>query len=302
MSFPRVFGAAAAAALTLCFAAPSFAYCLTRTCDPSTGTCEHTGICYTSGMPLFWPNSCVSFDVQQDGSKKLGISADTLDAIATKAFAQWMNADCGGGLHPSIKVMDMGPIACAKPEYNKDQPNANVITFHDDTWEYTNTVDTLALTTVFFDGDTGEIYDANIEINSNQYDFADGDMGGAALDLNAVLTHEAGHFLGLSHTDLATATMFGSYNEDMTTLEQDDEDGICASLPPARTTASDSCTPRHGFSGDCGSPSKGCCSTAVGSTGSSNQTLALLAFGFGFCAWRGRKRLKPSARRTALPR
>ncbi len=302
MSFLRVFGSAAAAALAFCFAQPGFAFCLTRTCDPSSGTCAHTGICYTSGLPLYWPNSCVSFDVQKDGSPKLGISAATLDSIAKAAFTQWMNADCGGGQHPSIKVVDGGPIDCAKPEYNKDQPNANVITFHDDTWEYTNTIDTLALTTVFFDGDTGEIYDANIEINSNQYDFSDGDNGGSALDLNAVLTHEAGHFLGLSHSDLATATMFGSYNPDMTTLEQDDMNGICQSLPPDRSTSSDSCTPRHGFSGECSSPSKGCCSTAIGSTGSGDQTLALFAFGFGFCVWGSRKRLKRSARERALPR
>lgn len=296
MSSFRGFAAAAAAALTFSFALPSFAYCLTRTCDPNAGDCDKVNGCYMAGLPLYWPNSCVSFDVQKDGSKKLGISADTLDAIAQKAFAQWMNADCGNGTHPSIKVYDSGQIDCGKPEYNKDQPNANVITFHDDTWEYTNTADTLALTTVFFDGDNGEIYDANIEINSNQYDFADGIVASGAADLNAVLTHEAGHFLGLSHSSLLSATMFGSYNSDMSTLEQDDEQGICNSLAPTRSVASDSCTPRHGFSGECGTPNKGCCSTAIGSTGSSDQPLALLAFGLGVCAWRGRKRLKRAAR------
>jgi len=299
VSITRALGSGAMAALVLCVSTPSFGYCLTRTCDVTKETCERVGNCYISGNALYWPNSCVSFDVQKDGSKRLGISADTLDKIAQKAFAQWMNADCGGGAHPSIDVFDYGQIDCAKPEYNKSQPNANVITFHDDTWEYTNTADTLALTTVWFDGDSGEIYDANIEINSNQYDFSDGVVNGNAADLNAVLTHEAGHFLGLSHSDLPAATMYGSYNSDMSTLEQDDEDGICQSLPPTRAVASSSCTPRHGFSGECGGPDKGCCSTAVGSGGSGSQALALFAFGFGFCAWRGRKRLR---RAQALPR
>jgi len=299
MSAARTLGSVAAAASILALASPSFAYCLTRTCDPMSGTCAVQDQCIVSGKALYWPNSCISFAVQKDGSKLRGISAETLDAVVTKAFAQWQNADCGGGRTPSFTIFDYGLIDCAKPEYNKDQPNANVVTFHDGTWEYTNTSDTLALTTVFFDGDTGEIYDANIEINSYTDQFSDG-VTSTAFDLNAVLTHEAGHFLGLSHNNnLPTATMYNNYSPDMSTLEQDDMDGICASLPPNRATASASCVPRHGFSGECGTPQTGCCSTAVGSTGQSRQPLALLAFGFGLCAWRARKRLK---RAQALPR
>ncbi|HEY4105649.1 MAG TPA: hypothetical protein VGM44_17240, partial [Polyangiaceae bacterium] len=140
------------------------AYCLTRTCDPNSGTCQFDGNCIISGKPLYWPNSCISFDVQKDGSPLLQISADTLDAVAKAAFARWLNADCGNGTHPGLgQIADFGKIDCAKPEYNKTQPNANVITFHDSTWTYTNTPDTVALTTVFFDGDSGEIYDANVE-------------------------------------------------------------------------------------------------------------------------------------------
>ena len=45
-----------------------------------------------------------------------------------------------------------------------------------------NTRDTLALTTVFFEPDTGEIYDANIELNSGDRDDADFALGAADSD------------------------------------------------------------------------------------------------------------------------
>jgi hypothetical protein len=298
----QALGALAAAALTLTVSAHGSAYCLTRTCDPGTGTCQvDSHNCIVTGKVLYWPNSCVSFDVQKDGSPKLGIDYDTVHGIAVKAFSQWVDADCGNGTHPSIQIADDGPIICSKPEYNKTEGNANVVTFHDDTWPYTNTADTLALTTVFFDGDTGEIYDANVEINSNEYTFTQGSPPGD-YDLNAVLTHEFGHFLGLSHSDVETATMFSSYNTDMATLDPDDETGICLSLPPERMAASSDCTPRHGFSSTCGTPQSGCCATAVGRSASTNQTLGLLAFGLGLCVWRGRSRFRRATRSAPAPR
>jgi hypothetical protein len=290
--------ALAAAILILVSSGHGSAYCLTRTCDPTTSQCEFQGICNVSGKQLFWPNSCVSFDVQKDGSQKLYISYDMLHTVVTDAFTQWLKADCGNGTHPSIQIADYGAVDCAKPEYNQTQPNANIITFHDASpWPHPNAVDTLALTTVYFDGNTGAIYDANVEINSAQYSFEIGNAMGAAPDLNGVLTHELGHFLGLSHTDDPSATMFGSYMPGMETIKQDDVNGICASLPPDRVTASNDCTPRHGFSGECSKPQAGCCATAVGRDASTNQTFGLVALGLGLYGWRGRRRFsRPRAR------
>jgi hypothetical protein len=289
------------------------AYCLTHTCDPTstTETCEFVDNCNVSGKVLFWKSGAVSFDVQKDGSsetladgtKQLLISADTLDEIATTAFQKWLNADCGNGTHPSIVIKDLGLIDCAKPEYNSKQGNANVITFHDSTWPYPNTAqDTLALTTVFFDADTGEIYDSNVEINSNQDSFAVGTPGDGQFSLSAVLTHELGHFLGLAHSSVRDATMYASYDIGMDTLETDDEQAICASLPPDRTITTDDYTPRHGFSSECAKPETGCCATAVGANASPSQTLGLWAFGLGLCAWRGRARFRRAGKRSPAPR
>ncbi|HEY3667030.1 MAG TPA: matrixin family metalloprotease [Polyangiaceae bacterium] len=308
----------------LALAAHGQAFCLTHTCDPKTDQCEVVDGCNVSGHVLFWTSSTVSFDVQKDpscvknldrscvllpdGSPKVAITADTLNQVVTTAFQTWEAVDCGNGAPPKIRLKDLGQIACAKPEYNKDQPNANVITFHDSAWPYSTSsgADTLALTTVFFDGDTGEIYDANVEINSNLDDFSvGGTPSGREVDLQAVLTHELGHFLGLSHSSVDTATMWSAYKITMSTLAKDDDLAICAAMPPDRMTTTDSYVPRHGWSGSCGTPNKGCCSAAVGADGPRSNLLGLWAFGLGLglCAWRGRSRAQLKRRSArALPR
>jgi matrixin len=317
----RALSSAAAASFVLAVAAHGRAYCLTRTCEPPD-QCEIVDGCNMSGKVLFWASSTVSFDVQKDpscvknldrtcvllpdGTPEIAITSETLDQVATSAFQTWEAADCGNGTHPNIRLKDLGPIECAKPEYNKNGPNANVITFHDSTWPYSASsgADTLALTTVFFDGDTGEIYDTNIEINSNLDDFSvGGTPTGTDDDLTAVLTHETGHFLGLSHSSVEQATMFATYMIGMSTLDTDDEQAICASLPPNRVPTTNDYTPRHGWGSECGTPDKGCCSAAVGADGPRRNTLGLWAFGLGLCALLGRGRARLKRRSApALPR
>lgn len=294
---------AAAFAFACAVSAHSAAYCLTYTCDASKEDCPtDSHNCNVGGNPLYWASSVVSFDIQQDGSKLRDISYDQLRTVAHGAFKRWVDAVCSDGNHPAISLSDLGPVACPKPEYNKSQPNQNVITFHDSEWPYKNTgAETLALTTVFFNPDTGEIYDANIELNSYNADFvllaeqADKDHD----DLNAVLTHEIGHFLGLSHSSVNSATMFQSYMLGMTTLDDDDVQAICASLPPNRSTTDPGTpagVPRHGFSTECGKAEQGCCSSTIGGNAPASGPLALWAFGLGLVAWCGRGRTKRLAR------
>ena len=78
--------------------------------------------------------------------------------------------------------------------------------------------------------DRHEILDADMEINTTppDYDFAlPGDPTGD--DLHMVITHEAGHFLGLNHSTLTGAVMFGEYQSGvlLSGLSDDDIAGIC---------------------------------------------------------------------------
>jgi hypothetical protein len=244
------------------------AYCRTSSC-PGVGTSQvcnppAEGDC---GVPLFWPKTCVGWSLQKNASSQ--VSFPEMEQIVTKAFETWMNAPCEGGGHPRIVVQQAEPAECAKHEYNQTAGNANIILFHDDSWPYEGSSNTLALTTVTYNLDTGEIYDADMEINSADITFTTGDSN-VVFDLPSVVTHETGHFLGLAHSHDVHATMFPDYIEHTTNLRNlspDDIAGICAIYPPGQLADDCDITPRHGFSPLCAAEQaaeKGCSTAAAG--------------------------------------
>ncbi|NUO49620.1 MAG: matrixin family metalloprotease [Polyangiaceae bacterium] len=256
--------AALACASSLGVAAPAWAYCRTAVCGEEVGKVCNPAQSNDCGTPIFWPTSCVGFSVQRDASSD--VDFDTATELTEQAFAAWSNADCGDGT-PSITATNLGPVSCSEQTFDAETRNSNTIIFRDDDWPYGPGA--LALTTVTYALDTGEIRDADIELNSDDATFTTGDSD-VNVDLLSILTHETGHFLGLAHTDVDGATMQTDYPPKSTTLrnlEQDDVDAICAVYPPDREAA---CTPDpvNGLGDECdedpeGSES-GCDCTSAG--------------------------------------
>lgn len=255
------------------------AYCRTTTKELPASYSPTRG-CYDEGLYLFWKNACVGYSINQAASTSIPFEDAT--RVIDAAFATWMRARCEDtGLAPGIAASNLGPSKCASVRYNSDGPNQNLIVFRDRDWPYNDKYNTLGLTTVTFNAETGEIYDADMEINASERNLSITDRVPArGFDLASVVTHEAGHFFGLAHATDGGSTMYASYKPgsvSLRTLAPDDVQGICAIYPdattrtvsrsvsPNETVLADACdaTPRHGFTTACSEPSTdGCtCST-----------------------------------------
>lgn len=260
----RGLAAAGIAAALSSLAGDAAAYCRTSSCEAGQGAVCTPASPTDCGVPLYWPSSCVGYSVQRDASDQVAL--DDARAIVDTAFQTWAKVDCNGD-PVGVKVEDLGDVSCDVVAYNAKTKNANVIMFRDDGWPYDGSA-ALALTTVTYVLETGEIRDADMEINSADATLTTSDTD-VDVDLLSIVTHEAGHFLGLAHTPDASATMFKDYppkSLTLRTLESDDIAGICAIYPPGNTAACDS-TPVNGLGDACAEPAvteEGCCAVKPG--------------------------------------
>jgi Matrixin len=290
-STPRAAFMAVPVVGALLWAGQARAFCREVTAYPPTGYDPVDAGCFVSQpdggplFPLFWRNQCVSYSFQKQGSQY--VSPADASRIAAQAFSAWSSAPCPGGA-PSISAIPFPAVDCDGTQGS--QEHNNLIIFRDGAWDHNDAANVIGYTTLTVDLSTGEILGANIEINSHDFtvvtDLADASAPrpGTSLvvDLGTVLTHEAGHFLGLAHSADLGAVMYAHYKPGSTTLTPDDVSGICSVYSPTGMhltsegpAASTTCepTPREGFlSSQCGSIDAGTAGF-VGS-GSSNQSAA----------------------------
>jgi hypothetical protein len=136
---------------------------------------------------------------------------------------------------------DCGLIQCDPTVHDTH----HLIVFRDTNWTHDDVDNTLALTTVTYGVNSGTIFDADMEINSSTtstfphylttMEPPPVNLPANTYDLQAIITHEAGHFFGLAHAVDQTAIMYAFYKPGSIALMPDDIAGICAIYPPEST-------------------------------------------------------------------
>ncbi|MDF2694918.1 MAG: hypothetical protein K0S65_3301 [Labilithrix sp.] len=246
MSHNRSLSAVLTATLLVLAAREASAFCRTTTCDPSSDECRRNeNGCVRDGVPIKWKELPLVYRFHGGGSSKLDTSA-ARSAIRS-AFDAWENVECSKG-RTSLRFREGSDIEDDKPLGKKEASEKFGIFFRDDEWPHDDADESLALTTQIYGKTSGTIDYADIEINTADTDFRlTDDEGQEKVDLQAVVTHEVGHYIGLAHSNdpdsimvaryCASADRCGQSTDVARGLSEDDRTAVCTVYPPSANDA-----------------------------------------------------------------
>ena len=159
------------------------------------------------GVPAWWRSSSITMQLDVTSPPPV-LSADQFASAAVLAAQAWSH-DAIACTSVSISIeKDLSDTL----EAGRD--GKNVMLFHRDRWCRLSASEdpeglscyapnALAITTLTKQTSTGEIVDADMEINAANYEWGDlvanPELAGAVVDFQNTVTHELGHVIGLAH-------------------------------------------------------------------------------------------------------
>lgn len=180
--------------------------------------------------PLFWDARVVHLRTAYDSCDDLGPEA--VGGAVARSVATWNRA---GDVCSDFRMVDDGyPTGFATNLIGAEgYDGENRIIWRERSWPDDISPATLALTTLVFRRSTGQILDADIDLNGVSHTWTVADAG-ALTDAENTLTHELGHLLGLGHVSDPEATMYGQSDPgdlEKRSLSDDDAAGLCFTYP-----------------------------------------------------------------------
>jgi hypothetical protein len=173
-----------------------------------------------SGAMVHWSKSCITWWMEASGCSTL--SPEETRGVLRASFQSWDSFD---GMYIDFEE---GGVSCVDTAGLDDAEPLNVAMWRQGqgSWPYPARV--VGLTTLTFDKETGEIVDADMEFNEEDFDFSH-DRQPFTYDLQHAVTHEVGHILGLGHSAVRNSVMYetaGPEAWDERQLALDDKEGV----------------------------------------------------------------------------
>jgi len=176
----------------------------------------------SSGTPLRWSRSAfpVFYHINQAGSDDVSF-APLRDAI-TASFGTWQ----------AVSTADVSfQLGSVTAQTRTGNDGVNLVRWYESEYPFEDS--TLAVTVDTFNDVSGQLLDADINVNGVNFRWsAGGGMG--VFDVQNVITHEAGHLLGLGHSTVPASTMYADASPGETskrTLHADDVAGLVFLYP-----------------------------------------------------------------------
>lgn len=224
------------------------AFCRESTTSAPGGDCNNTD----ESILLYWERNCMTYVFHTNVFSRVPMGEDFVRDTFTASFASWADVACPGTRTPFLVAQSSSSTSTLDAEFLYNQPNESVVLLRDrDEWLALDDHDSraLALTLIWHDKKTGEILDVDMELNGGAGEFTDCrevSCNSRNIDLQNTVTHEAGHLLGLGHSNVRGATMQPSTTTSPETekrdLGLDDTAGYCALELPDGPCAMGACT------------------------------------------------------------
>lgn len=220
------------------------------------------------GPCLWWGTRTIGWTPNELGSARIEPDGSEFEAMR-RSFQTWSEVQCS-----DLRFVELSPTSRFDVGFDAEaSDNLNLVVFRDrncrsvapsadpcwreggcnnkyNCWE--ESTETIAVTTTFFSNRTGEIFDGDLELNGEGFEFTTQDGPACApkqsptsgrpcvaTDLENTVTHEIGHFLGLDHSQVVASTMFRSADLGEThkrSLHPDDLACFCEMYPAGKPT------------------------------------------------------------------